>query len=1133
MKKMNGSGLLILSLHCFRVLAFASECASDRRSQVCAPEAADEDMSAHTSLLQTSLSLSPLAANHQELPLDALKLLSTDDGLSVAAPSAMYTNSSSNHTSSSAKLSGAVAGAVFRIPWLSLQIHSPSRQTIVCCCISYIAAVAMLLLWGSLRVERFWKNGTEEAQQSSRVDTLDNAKVWGVLLVMYGHILYYNLATPKTDMSYDDYKTWLNGFETLGWNIKTGIDVVSMPTLCFISGIVSQGPVTEERIRRFIIYLVIPTVLWTLIVKTVVLGFMMEPTLGQLKSSMIAVGKFDAFWNEWYLQALCFWRGSTFVLWRHFRSPVSLVAMVGISCAAGYIDFGGAAWRLKLNESFGFLPYFAIGYVFPFQEVTRAFKPTFTSAFAAVVFALVWVYAFTPRLLWEHTVDGHGSYSNCGSRSVFESVVGLDYSLYWTRRISKLVCDLVPALLLLFVSTPVFMNSSSLSWAGKHTLYPYLFHEAANHWRNRLVQTLPLPIVTSTFGHVMVLLLNFGWAILIFVALSSTYFRRLFDWCLQPAWAERLFRPLESAAKRTRGKSIDDLSPSTPPPRVAGGSVGAAGDGAHGVDGKHTNEERMHDRPSSTEFLRDIEDSHVRSSASDVISELRRRPPLPWQHAGKPFYKYLFPAFCALLLINVVFMTHLFWKYHHAIFGFLTYEIVALLIVGQVSGETFFYVLRCRELRKAMLPPPKPDFATSPFLHVVVVCAYKEPVEVLRRTLTSIIKQESVAVKPMIVMAMEFADPARHSVFATLAKEFADDAHEFIMTEHVLGPGEVAGKSSNENFAVREIYKRLVDGRGVNPFEVMVTVCDADSIFAPLYLAHVENSFWQMQDGRRLLYNGPLNTYRNMSSTNILIQFYEMSRSHLDTFKQHLAFYTPQSNYSLTLGFAAEIDFWTPDNISEDQQTGLKATINNFGSQTTVFVPSFICNDLVEGMADRWVQAKRHQWGGVESMGWLLAIFPFVELRCWMLLFLQEWAQGQLPKSFRDFLSGILLVIFSILTYYDPPSNWLLAVGTLGFCSLVSWISFWCAECFLWKTALKQFPIEAPSFCQGLSLFLLAPVLNRVTRITFGNGATIHCMVHAMFNDSFAYVNAPKGTDKQRAEFEALVAAPVTADKVP
>jgi hypothetical protein len=52
----------------------------------------------------------------------------------------------------------------------------------------------------------------------------------------------------------------------------------------------------------------------------------------------------------------------------------------------------------------------------------------------------------------------------------------------------------------------------------------------------------------------------------------------------------------------------------------------------------------------------------------------------------------------------------------------------------------------------------------------------------------------------MIVMAMEAADPTRHKVFQELAKEFAADAQEFIMTEHLLAPGEVAGKSSNETF---------------------------------------------------------------------------------------------------------------------------------------------------------------------------------------------------------------------------------------------------------------------------------------------------------------------------------------------
>jgi len=374
----------------------------------------------------------------------------------------------------------------------------------------------------------------------------------------------------------------------------------------------------------------------------------------------------------------------------------------------------------------------------------------------------------------------------------------------------------------------------------------------------------------------------------------------------------------------------------------------------------------------------------------------------------------------------------------------------------------------------------------------------------------------------MVVLAMEARDESRHESFGYLFEEFGAKGMTLIMTEHVLTAGEVAGKSSNENFAVRQVYKNLVDKQGINPFEVMITVCDADSIFAPAYLNQVERRFWDMHDGRRLIYNGPINTYRNMGDTNALIQFFEMQRSHTETFVDIDAPITPQSNYSLTLGFASELNFWTADNISEDQQTGLKARVNNFCSATTVFVPSFICNDLVEGLADRYVQAKRHMWGGVEVTGWLVAMFHQMELRSWLLIATAEFSQSCLFKVWV-MLAGWIVGLFALVVIVtNPPQVWLPAVLVMIFMASCTNILFAVSEVYLWKTCLKQFPIIPPTTLQVICWIVMRPVFLFLTTFCFYIVPMIDCLIHAWSNQDLVYVNAPKGTEKQRTDLEAI-----------
>merc|ERR1719420_2873435 len=104
--------------------------------------------------------------------------------------------------------------------------------------------------------------------------------------------------------------------------------------------------------------------------------------------------------------------------------------------------------------------------------------------------------------------------------------------------------------------------------------------------------------------------------------------------------------------------------------------------------------------------------------------------------------------------------------------------------------------------------------------------------------------------------------------------------------EHLQAPEEVIGKSSNVNSAVRKVYFDLIERQGLDPFRVMLTVADADSILSPLYLAWVEAMFWEQRDGRRLIYAGPLNTYRNFRDGPLVTQSYEVLRSHGATFRK-------------------------------------------------------------------------------------------------------------------------------------------------------------------------------------------------------------------------------------------------------
>merc|ERR1719379_3402829 len=112
---------------------------------------------------------------------------------------------------------------------------------------------------------------------------------------------------------------------------------------CFISGVLTQGPVTQTRLRRYVQFLVVPVLLWILVVKQFVLGALSDPrpqTLKDAFSATIHLQRFEVRGYEWFLITLALWRASVFLIWSHFRPRVALCLALALSCITGYKDIG-------------------------------------------------------------------------------------------------------------------------------------------------------------------------------------------------------------------------------------------------------------------------------------------------------------------------------------------------------------------------------------------------------------------------------------------------------------------------------------------------------------------------------------------------------------------------------------------------------------------------------------------------------------------------------------------------------------------------------------------------------------------------------------------------------------------------
>jgi len=147
--------------------------------------------------------------------------------------------------------------------------------------------------------------------------------------------------------------------------------------------------------------------------------------------------------------------------------------------------------------------------------------------------------------------------------------------------------------------------------------------------------------------------------------------------------------------------------------------------------------------------------------------------------------------------------------------------------------------------------------------HVVIIPEYKEPIHILRRTLSNLASQKFPKEKLIVVLATEAKDPDADTTAGILQKEYTSIFGKFIVTKHILSVGETAGKSSNMAWAAKETVNLLTKDNPINKY-VTITSCDADAILHPSYFAYLSTKFLEDPDREFHFYQGAILFYTNI-----------------------------------------------------------------------------------------------------------------------------------------------------------------------------------------------------------------------------------------------------------------------------
>ena len=129
--------------------------------------------------------------------------------------------------------------------------------------------------------------------------------------------------------------------------------------------------------------------------------------------------------------------------------------------------------------------------------------------------------------------------------------------------------------------------------------------------------------------------------------------------------------------------------------------------------------------------------------------------------------------------------------------------------------------------------------------HLVMMCGYKEPMEVICQSIDSLAAQ-TAAHRLIVVIGLEEGTPDVAEKAARLKKRYARSFKRFHVTKHPkqwAGGREIQGKCSNANYTMRAAVTRLEEYGDLDLSCTTATSCDTDSIFAPRYFENLGYQF--------------------------------------------------------------------------------------------------------------------------------------------------------------------------------------------------------------------------------------------------------------------------------------------------
>ncbi|GAB1421840.1 hypothetical protein MASR2M15_20310 [Anaerolineales bacterium] len=259
--------------------------------------------------------------------------------------------------------------------------------------------------------------------------------------------------------------------------------------------------------------------------------------------------------------------------------------------------------------------------------------------------------------------------------------------------------------------------------------------------------------------------------------------------------------------------------------------------------------------------------------------------------------------------------------------------------------------------------------------HIVIIPNYKEPQEILIRTLDNLKAQYEAKKRITIVLAMEENEENCEKKANFLVAKYQNAFKNVFYTIHPANlPGEIQCKSANEAWAGKWIKQFLIDQQSQNIHHYCLTTQDADTRWDKNYFYCLTALFALNPNRYEYFWQAPIRYHGNIWDINPLMRIVNAFATAMEAayLANPLWLALPMSSYSLSLKLLDESAYWDGDVIADEWHMFIKAFFfkKSKVKLEAIMLPfladATVGDNIWQAIKERYKQTLRHAWGSKE-----------------------------------------------------------------------------------------------------------------------------------------------------------------------